>query len=261
LSQTGAIRTCWQLSLEARPPQAHRFIDTPELPTYLFLHTRPTIPLNASLTTNKMAGELLNQPNQPDKPDKPAASEKVKERKTKTQKKLYRREKREAEREAKRAQRALHARDEPPFIEARDIVDWLLVQNEAPHPLNTSVQTMLRWVRAANSGITRSALNGRIGEIMRLWRAEGDETMAYTHEQQERCIAVVGEDARPPIVTITWQQFQQTRQSNAAQADPSAINLPAAATVLPSAPSGIGASTADPKLTLSPLVFYNSFLN
>jgi hypothetical protein len=208
-----------------------------------------------------MAGELLNQPNQPDKPDKPAASEKVKERKTKTQKKLYRREKREAEREAKRAQRALHARDEPPFIEARDIVDWLLVQNEAPHPLNTSVQTMLRWVRAANSGITRSALNGRIGEIMRLWRAEGDETMAYTHEQQERCIAVVGEDVRPPIITITWQQFQQTRQSNAAQADPSAINLPAAATVLPSAPSGIGASTADPKLTLSPLVFYNSFLN
>jgi hypothetical protein len=208
-----------------------------------------------------MADGLLNQPEQPNQPDKPAASEKVKKRKTKTQKKLYRREKREAEREAKRAERALHTRDEPPVIEARDIVDWLLVQNKAPHPLNTSVQTMLRWVRAANSGITRSALNGRIGEIMRLWRAEGDETMAYTHKQQERCIAVVSEDARPPIVTITWQQFQQTRQSNAAQADPSSINLSAAATVSPSAPRSIGASTVDPKLALSPLVFYNSFLN
>jgi hypothetical protein len=205
-----------------------------------------------------MADGLLNQP---EKSDKPAASEKVKKRKTKTQKKLYRREKREAEKEAKSAERAIRARDEPPVIEARDIVDWLLVQNEAPHPLDTSVQTMLRWVRAANSGITRSALNGRIGEIMRLWRAEGDETMAYTHEQQERCIAVVGEDARPPIVTITWQQFQQTRQSNAAQADPSSINLSAAATVSPSAPRSIGASTVDPKLALSPLVFYNSFLN
>lgn len=140
---------------------------------------------------------------------------------SKKQKKADRREaanaKKVARKEQKRADRERLGPDYvdqshlPPAIEVRDIVDWLIEQNEVPHPLATSLEVMMMWFEAMNTGLSHGALRRRLGRVMQLWREEGDSTRVWTREEQDWSLEHDGPDMTPPELTTTWQQFLQER--------------------------------------------------
>jgi hypothetical protein len=43
-------------------------------------------------------------------------------------------------------------------IESQDIVNWLIEQNEAPHPLATNTDTMMSWLETMDSKVSKFAL-------------------------------------------------------------------------------------------------------
>jgi hypothetical protein len=108
------------------------------------------------------------------------------------------------------------------------------------------------WFEAMNTG-TRS-MGRHLGEVMRLWREEGDPEAAYTLTHQTRCLAVGGLDMTSPVVTVTGQEFQRTKQIASAQRDethaspaanPSAANV---TTTTSQPPAPVASKTADASL-------------
>ena len=137
------------------------------------------------------------------------------QKQAKAGKRTPRREKRQAQEEQKRLAREhpeyVDRSHLPPAIEVRDIVDWLIAQHEAPHPLATSLEVMTMWLEAMDTGLPHGALRRRSGRVMHLWREEGEPTRVYTREEQDWSLENIGPDTTVPILTITWQQFQQER--------------------------------------------------
>lgn len=157
-----------------------------------------------------------------------------KKKKTKAEKKRARKEKKAALKEQKRAERERRGPDyvdpaqvRPPAIEVRDIADCLLAQVEMPHPLVTSLEVMMMWFQAMNTGLPLGALRRRSGRVMQIWREEGRPGQAFTREQQELMLGRDGPDMTAPALAITWQEFQQARQLFSAQTGEQAVSLAA----------------------------------
>jgi hypothetical protein len=97
-------------------------------------------------------------------------------------------------------------------IRPQDVVDWLTRQEEAPHPLNTSLETMILWMEAMDARVPRNNLQRRMRDTMQLWREQGDlEGRVVTREQQDLIIEQHGADLDPPVLTISWQTFRASR--------------------------------------------------
>lgn len=101
--------------------------------------------------------------------------------------------------------------DRLPLLDVRDIVDWLLVQHEMPHPMRTNVEVMLMWLEAMETGLSHGYLRRRIPAVMQRWREVGDRELAYTQEEQENHLRRTGPDMAQPVITISWQQFKQAK--------------------------------------------------
>jgi hypothetical protein len=125
---------------------------------------------------------------------------------------------------------------------AREFVDWLRLQHEWPVPLITNHEVLYMWFQAANTGISTRQFQLHLDEVMHLWREEGDPESSYTEEIQREVLAAEGPDMRPPVITITWEQFQRERQpaSNSATAN----DLPAAIVATPDLPVPVASDTA-----------------
>jgi hypothetical protein len=98
-----------------------------------------------------------------------------------------------------------------------------------------------------NTGLPNNAMNKHLGEVMALWRAESDEMESFTLKQQKNQLARKPAEMDEPILTITWQQFQQEKQLVSAQTDegdaPQITNTAvAAATATTPIPLASGAS-------------------
>jgi len=102
-------------------------------------------------------------------------------------------------------------------IEPQDIVDWLWDQVEAPHPLRTSVETMMMWLQAMNTGLSTNNLQRRVGRVMELWRQQAIPNLTYTRQEQEDYIAQKGAYLEPVVLTTTWQQFLQAKKAKQEQ--------------------------------------------
>jgi hypothetical protein len=63
-----------------------------------------------------------------------------------------------------------------------------------PHPLATSLEVMMMWFQAMNTGLPLDALRRRSGRVMQIWREEGRPGQAFTREQQELMLARDGPD-------------------------------------------------------------------
>jgi hypothetical protein len=163
----------------------------------------------------------------------------IKAEKKQASKEMHRanKEKKKAAREAQFPNGINPAGIRPRLIDVRDIVDWLRSQDDAPYPLATNAKVMRMWFEVMDAGVSMRNLDRRLAEVLDLWRTEGDPENSYTVEQQQNALAKDGPDMTPPVVTVTWQQFQQ--QKRLAQADPSAAR--------PSTtdPSALDHSTAD----------------
>ena len=94
-------------------------------------------------------------------------------------------------------------------IEPQDIVDWLIEQHQAPHPLHIENDTMIMWLQAMDSGLSRHDLECYIKPVMQLWREQANPNQIYTKGQQDQHIAEFGANTRPVVLTITWQNWQQ----------------------------------------------------
>lgn len=94
-------------------------------------------------------------------------------------------------------------------IDPQDIIDWLIEQHQAPHPLYTSNDTMIMWLQAMDLGLSRHDLECYIKPVMQLWREQANPNQIYTKGQQDQHIAKFGANTRPVVLTITWQHFQQ----------------------------------------------------
>jgi hypothetical protein len=169
-------------------------------------------------------------------------------------KKKAKRAQNKADREAQFPDGINPAGHRPPIIKAEDIVDWLRCQENAPYPLETSNDTMLMWFEVMDTGISTGAMGRRLGEVMSLWREKGDPNAPYTLTQQTRCCAVGGPDMTPPVVTVTWQEFQRAKQfasahSDDIQASPTTAPAVAHGTTTTSHPSAsLASDTADASL-------------
>lgn len=95
----------------------------------------------------------------------------------------------------------------------QDIINWLSAQARAPHPLDTSVDTMMLWLEAMGTGASRINLQRRVGQLMQLWREQAIPNTTFTSDQQERWIAERGADMRPVVLTTTWQQYLLAREN------------------------------------------------
>jgi hypothetical protein len=177
----------------------------------------------------------------------------IKAEKKQASKEMHRanKEKKKAAREAQFPNGINPAGIRPRLIDVRDIVDWLRSQDDAPYPLATNAKVMRMWFEVMDAGVSMRNLDRRLAEVLDLWRTEGDPENSYTVEQQQNALAKDGPDMTPPVVTVTWQQFQQ--QKRLAQADPSAarpsttdpsaLDYSTADTAPPFAHGGLGAST------------------
>jgi hypothetical protein len=97
-------------------------------------------------------------------------------------------------------------------IRPQDVVDWLTRQEEAPHPFNTSSETMMLWMEAMDAGVPRNNLQRRMRDTMQLWREQGDiQGRVVTREQQDSILEQHGADLDPPVLTISWQTFRASR--------------------------------------------------
>jgi len=141
-----------------------------------------------------------------------------KNKKTHAEKKDAREQKKQERKELNTAEREGHGPDwvdpaqaRAPAIEMRDILDWLIAQHEAPHPLTTSLEVMMMWLEAMDTGLSRSYMSRRLPRVMQLWREEGNPMRVYTREEQDWSLENIGPDTTVPILTCTWQQFQQEK--------------------------------------------------
>jgi hypothetical protein len=178
----------------------------------------------------------------------------IKAEKKQASKEMHRanKEKKKAAREAQFPDGINPAGIRPRLIDVRDIVDWLRSQDDAPNPLATNAEVMRMWFEVMDAGVSMRNLGRRLAEVLDLWRTEGDPENSYTVEQQQNALAKDGPDMTPPVVTVTWQQFQQQKQLAQAEAnnaahpsttDPSALDHSTADTAPPLAHGGLGAST------------------
>lgn len=126
--------------------------------------------------------------------------------------------KKAARKEQKKIERESHDPDwvdpehtRPPLLAAREIVDWLLAQDEMPHPGGTNRDVMLMWLEAMNAGVSQNYMRRRLPEVMQLWREEGDGVLALTEAEQESELRITGPEMTQPIITISWQQFKQAK--------------------------------------------------
>jgi len=102
-------------------------------------------------------------------------------------------------------------------FQPQDIVDWLHQQQQAPHPLNTSTETMMRWLEAMDTGVSRNTLQRHIGPVMELWRQQGTADLTFTAEEQARYIVEHGANSRAVVLTMTWQQHLQAKKAEEEQ--------------------------------------------
>jgi hypothetical protein len=98
-------------------------------------------------------------------------------------------------------------------IESQDIVSWLIEQNEAPHPLATSIDTMMSWLEAMDLKVSKLALRRHVGPVMQLWREQGIPNETFTEDQQEQFMAQRGPNMRPVVLTTTWQQYMVAKEN------------------------------------------------
>jgi hypothetical protein len=96
-------------------------------------------------------------------------------------------------------------------INPQDIVNWLYEQLEAPHPLRTSIDTMMDWLQAMDTGASRLDLERLVGPVMQLWLEQGIPNELFTRHQQEQHIAQRGADMRPVVLTTSWQHYLLAR--------------------------------------------------
>lgn len=141
-----------------------------------------------------------------------------KNKKTHAEKKDAREQKKQERKEQKRAERESHGPDwvdpeqpRAPLLAVRDIVDWLLIQYEMPHPMHTNAEVMLMWLEAMDTGLSKGYMRRRLPAVMQLWREEGDSGLVYTREEQEDYLRKTGVDMALPEITISWQQFKQSK--------------------------------------------------
>ncbi|KAH0294486.1 hypothetical protein KCU62_g100, partial [Aureobasidium sp. EXF-3399] len=106
---------------------------------------------------------------------------------------------------------------QPAPLEPQDIVDWLYDQYEAPHPLRTSNETMMMWLQAMNTGLSKNNLNRRLSRVMELWRQQAMPGETYTRQQQQELIAREGAYLMPVVLTTTWQQHLQAKKAKQEQ--------------------------------------------
>jgi hypothetical protein len=177
-----------------------------------------------------------------------------KKKKTKAEKKRARKERKAALKEQKRIERESPNYVDPgycpPAIEVQDIVDWLLAQARMPHPLHTSLEVMMMWLQAMDTGLPLGALRRRSGRVMHAWREQARPGQAFTREEQELVLVREGPVMDAPVITITWQDFQQSRQA----ATSPAAAPPTAAPSTAAPPTARGAAVVDPLTWLSPKV-------
>jgi hypothetical protein len=95
----------------------------------------------------------------------------------------------------------------------QDVINWLFAQAQAPHPLDTSFDTMMLWLEAMGTGASRISLQRRLGPLMQLWREQGIPNVTFTVDQQEQWIAERGANMRPVVLTTTWQQYVIAKES------------------------------------------------
>lgn len=160
---------------------------------------------------------------------------------TKAEQKMAKKEKK---REEKREKKRVKAEKKTSLITARDIVDWLLLQKKAPHPMETSAQVMMMWFEAMGVGLH---IWRHLDEVMKLWREEADERRVWALWQQDEDLAEHGPDMTRPKLTMSWQQFQHARQQAAmleALAAEAGVPWIAARSSMPMAPGATAANTS-----------------
>jgi hypothetical protein len=115
--------------------------------------------------------------------------------------------KRQLKKKVKELKQALAKYENSEPTQPQDVINWLSAQTQAPHPLDTSFDTMMLWLEAMGTGASRISFQRRVGPLMQLWREQGIPNTTFTVDQQERWIAEHGADTTPVVLTTTWQQY------------------------------------------------------
>jgi hypothetical protein len=71
---------------------------------------------------------------------------------------------------------------------------------------------MMLWMEAMETGVSRNNLQRRMRDTMQLWRELGDtQGRVVTKEQQDSILEQHGADLDPPVLTIGWQAFKDSK--------------------------------------------------
>ncbi|KAH0351896.1 hypothetical protein KCU81_g2167, partial [Aureobasidium melanogenum] len=94
-----------------------------------------------------------------------------------------------------------------PKLDTHAVVRFLLQEPRMPHPLVTGLGTIMLWLEAMQTSMSRSYLMTNRGRFLDAWREYGS-SMPFTRAQAEEYMRIHGEDLTAPVLSNIWRPAQ-----------------------------------------------------